>query len=168
MIALRTLVGRRLAFQALSKDSCSFWLSIAMGFRGSRMNPFLSFIEHGVVKGNYKGYLFPIPKHLLVQLRMIKTLFIQDDTVNGTIEDIAQRVPSTGSLIKNYPRSRQKTACKIVVELLKDDGLTIERIVDIPRVSRRIVARYIKEFQEKVVLKREGNNRNGKWILSQF
>ena len=87
-------------------------------------------------------------------------------TVNSIVEDIAKKVPATGTLIKAYSRSKQKTACKIVVELLKNDGLTLEQIVDVSGVSRRTVARYMKEFQEAGVLRREGSDKNGKWVLS--
>jgi predicted DNA-binding transcriptional regulator YafY len=54
---------------------------------------------------------------------------------------------------------------KIALEILANSMLTIPQISDNSGVSKRTVARYMKEFQDAGVLIREGSDTNGKWIL---
>ncbi len=78
---------------------------------------------------------------------------------------IESKAPATAEFIKTYSQSRRKTAVKIALEILANSMLTIPQISDNSGVSKRTVARYMKEFQDAGVLIREGSDTNGKWIL---
>lgn len=84
---------------------------------------------------------------------------------NGIENGIESKVPATAEFIKTYSQSRRKTAVKIALEILANSMLTIPQISDNSGVSKRTVARYMKEFQDAGVLIREGSDTNGKWIL---
>ena len=84
---------------------------------------------------------------------------------NGIENGIESKAPATAEFIKTYSQSRRKTAVKIALEILANSMLTIPQISDNSGVSKRTVARYMKEFQDAGVLIREGSDTNGKWIL---
>ena len=83
----------------------------------------------------------------------------------GIENGIESKAPATAEFIKTYSQSRRKTAVKIALEILANSMLTIPQISDNSGVSKRTVARYMKEFQDAGVLIREGSDTNGKWIL---
>lgn len=86
---------------------------------------------------------------------------IENDIVNGVVK----HAPGTAAFIKSISGNKQKTAIKIVLEILKDNRQTIQQIADGAGISKRTAARYISEFQDADVLKREGSDKSGKWIL---
>ncbi len=81
---------------------------------------------------------------------------------NGIENGIESKAPATAEF---NSQSRRKTAVKIALEILANSMLTIPQISDNSGVSKRTVARYMKEFQDAGVLIREGSDTNGKWIL---
>ena len=91
---------------------------------------------------------------------------IQEESDKSVSDNgIESKAPATAEFIKTYSQSRRKTAVKIALEILANSMLTIPQISDNSGVSKRTVARYMKEFQDAGVLIREGSDTNGKWIL---
>ncbi len=86
-------------------------------------------------------------------------------TENGIENGIESKAPATAEFIKIYSESRRKTAVKIALEILANSMMTIPQISENSGVSKRTVARYMKEFQDAGVLIREGSDTSGKWIL---
>lgn len=56
----------------------------------------------------------------------------------------------------------------MVLNLLKENPtMTQAVIMDRLQLSRKQVQRIIKELQEQGLLRREGSNRNGKWVVKK-
>lgn len=68
--------------------------------------------------------------------------------------------------VETYNSIKKKNAMNIVLATREDKNRTIQQIADAAGVSKRTAARYIKEFQDAGVLRREGSDINGEWILS--
>jgi predicted HTH transcriptional regulator len=57
------------------------------------------------------------------------------------------------------------TAEGIMAAIVSDSTITIPRIAEVSGSSVRTVKRYLKEFQDGDILKREGSDTSGEWIL---
>ena len=83
----------------------------------------------------------------------------------GSDPQIKRNAPDTAIVISSYRERKKKTALRIVAEIIKDNGQTVSQISEITGISQRTIARYMKELQNSGVLKREGSDIEGKWIL---
>ncbi|MBR2812191.1 MAG: winged helix-turn-helix transcriptional regulator [Solobacterium sp.] len=54
---------------------------------------------------------------------------------------------------------------RIAAEIIKDNSQPLTQIAENAGISRRTVARYMKELQESGVLQREGSDTYEKWIF---
>ena len=95
---------------------------------------------------------------------------IKNGTENGTesgTENGTEILPEKAAVfLMNYTNKRRMTAEGIMAAIVLDSAITIPRIAEVSGSSIRTVKRYLKEFQDGDVLKREGSDTSGQWILS--
>ena len=53
----------------------------------------------------------------------------------------------------------------IVEHMLNNPQVTIDELVGLTRISRRQIARYVKELSDKGIIHREGGRKLGKWVI---
>ena len=85
----------------------------------------------------------------------------KNDTENDT-ETIPEGVTI---FLENYNNKKRLTAEKIIKAILFDSHITIPEIAKVSGSSERTIKRYLKEFQMAGVLKREGSDTCGEWIM---
>lgn len=85
----------------------------------------------------------------------------KNDTENDT-ETIPEGVTI---FLENYNNKKRLSAEKIIKAILFDSHITIPEIAKVSGSSERTIKRYLKEFQMAGVLKREGSDTCGEWIL---
>ena len=90
---------------------------------------------------------------------------VANDVANDVVNKIESSAPETAKLIRSLSESRKKKAIKIASAIIKDPRKTIQQIADDTGVSKSTAERYLREFQLVAVLKREGSDKSGKWIL---
>lgn len=93
--------------------------------------------------------------------RTITGTKFKSGTENGT-EALPEKA---AAFLMNYTNKKRKTAECIMVSIFSDSTITIPRIAEVSGSSVRTVKRYLKEFQDGNVLKREGSDTSGEWIL---
>ena len=69
------------------------------------------------------------------------------------------------AFLTNYSNKKRATAERIMAVIISDGTLTIPKIAEVSGASVRTVKRYIKEFQDGNILKREVSDTSGQWIL---
>lgn len=93
----------------------------------------------------------------------------KNDTENGTengTENDTETIPEGVTIfLENYNNKKRLTAEKIIKAILFDSHITIPEIAKVSGSSERTIKRYLKEFQMAGVLKREGSDTCGEWIL---
>ena len=90
---------------------------------------------------------------------------VVNEVANDVVNEIESSAPETAKLIQSLSESRKKKAIKIASAIIKDPRKTIQQIADDTGVSKSTAERYLREFQLAAVLKREGSDKSGKWIL---
>ena len=89
-----------------------------------------------------------------------------DKSANGIENGIDNDIEMALKFVETYNIIKKKNAMNIVLAIREDKNRTIQQIADAAGVSKRTAARYIKEFQDAGVLRREGSDISGEWILS--
>lgn len=90
---------------------------------------------------------------------------IENVTENNFPDSISGLSKKADVLISNYSNIKRKTSL-IILELLRDDSsITVDQISEKAGISRRTVLRYLKEFQKAGIVKREGSDTSGKWVI---
>ena len=98
--------------------------------------------------------------------RAISGTKFKNDTENGT-ENGTEVLPERAvAFLKTYTNKKRMTAEGIMSAIVSDSTITIPRIAEVSGASVRTVKRYLKEFQEGDVLRRDGSDTSGEWILS--
>lgn len=90
---------------------------------------------------------------------------VVSEVANDVVNEIESSAPETAKLIRSLPENRKKKAIRIASAIIKDPRKTIQLIADDTGVSKSTAERYLREFQSAAVLKREGSDKSGKWIL---
>ncbi|MBR4514661.1 MAG: hypothetical protein IKO61_07230 [Lachnospiraceae bacterium] len=87
--------------------------------------------------------------------------------VKNVTENVTENLPEGASVfLMNYSNIKRVTAAKIMVAIVSNGTITIPKLAEISEASERTVKRYLKEFQDGNILKREGSDTSGRWILS--
>lgn len=94
--------------------------------------------------------------------KRIKTKKEKNDTENDT-ENISN---DTQKFLDKYTGKKRSTAEKIIKMIAFDCHTTISAISKSVGISEITVKRYLKEFQEYDILRRDGSDTKGKWLLS--
>ena len=100
---------------------------------------------------------------------------LQNETVNGNIIE-NETSPYLISNTVNMPKEiteylndqnnrRSLTAKSILKVIMTDSHITIPEISRIAGISKSTVKRYLKEFQQAGILRREGSDKKGQWII---
>ena len=84
--------------------------------------------------------------------------------MNSAVLDLLPE--KAAAFLMNYTNKKRMTAEGIMAAIVSDSTITIPRIDEVSGSSVRTVKRYLKEFQDGDVLKREGSDTSGEWILS--
>ncbi|MFR8312311.1 MAG: winged helix-turn-helix transcriptional regulator [Ruminococcus sp.] len=89
----------------------------------------------------------------------ITRLFIHEKFLNEELKE-SQKEPK---------RSRKKEPKeKAILELLaKNPTMTQAQLMEQMELTRKQVQKDVKELQEEGMLKREGSNRNGRWVVNR-
>lgn len=87
-------------------------------------------------------------------------------SANGIENGIDSGIEMALKFLETYNVSKKKNAINIIHAIHEDKNRTIQQIADAAGVSKRTAARYIKEFQDAGILRREGSDISGEWILS--
>ncbi|MBR4424690.1 MAG: winged helix-turn-helix domain-containing protein [Oscillospiraceae bacterium] len=69
------------------------------------------------------------------------------------------------SLLADYAPKRRTTAEHILTALLENPRITIAKLSADTGIAKRTIQRYLREFQAAGVLKREGSDVRGAWVL---
>lgn len=69
------------------------------------------------------------------------------------------------ALLERYGKKKREVAYKLLTAISENGQITIPEMADIIGATERTVQRYLKEFQDDNVLKREGSDKTGRWIL---
>jgi len=74
--------------------------------------------------------------------------------------------PNASKLLAQYSKKKRTTAEILMRTLLRDCHTTIADMAQAASVDDRTIKRYLKEFNDAGVLRREGSDIKGTWILS--
>ena len=92
---------------------------------------------------------------------------VTENVTENVPENVTEKLPQgAAALLMNYSNKKRVTAEKIMKAILSDPSITISRIIEISGTSDRTVKRYLKEFKDGNVLKRQGSDISGQWFLS--
>ena len=88
---------------------------------------------------------------------------------NGT-ENVPENVvevlsDSAKAFLKGYSKKKQETAEKILTTIISDRKITISQMADAAGTTDRTVKRYLREFQAAGILRRDGSDISGEWVL---
>lgn len=86
---------------------------------------------------------------------------IDNDIENG-IDDIVENAKCKLEEVSN---KKWKNIEKIIIEIHKNNKISISELKEITGLSERTVARYLKELKEKKVIDRDGPDHGGTWII---
>lgn len=98
----------------------------------------------------------------------ITRLFVRDgfydyqNVVENVVEDFSQSVIN---VLSGYSSKKRNSATKILKSIKNDSRITIAQIATKTGMTGRTVQRYLQEFQKAGILKREGSDANGMWII---
>lgn len=96
------------------------------------------------------------------QLHRVQTVTkVKNGTENGT-EKLSK---SAVVFLMKYSNKKRVTAERIMSAIVADRTITIARMAEISGASERTVKRYLKEFQDENILRREESDTSGQWIL---
>lgn len=84
---------------------------------------------------------------------------------NGTENGTEALPEKAAAFLMDYTNKKRMTAEGIMAAIVSDSTITIPRIAEVSGSSVRTVKRYLKEFQDGDILKREGSDTSGEWIL---
>ena len=70
-----------------------------------------------------------------------------------------------GLLSHIHPKPDRSVTLRILSTIARDNSVTIAQIAGTAEINDRTVQRYLKEFQDAGILRREGSDTDGKWIL---
>ena len=95
---------------------------------------------------------------------------VMGDVVETIVEDAADIVVETfpqdaQAFFDGYSPQKRMTALKIIAAIDDNGSVTVSEMAKDTGISDRTVLRYLKEFQEAGLLKREGSDKFGKWII---
>ena len=89
-----------------------------------------------------------------------------ENVVENVAENVVERFSDAANkLLKSYSKKKCETAKKILSAIARDNSVTIAQIAGTAEINDRTVQRYLKEFQDAEILRREGSDTDGKWIL---
>ncbi|MDO4805337.1 MAG: ATP-binding protein [Lachnospiraceae bacterium] len=98
----------------------------------------------------------------------ITRLFVREGFYDyeNVVENVVERFSDAANkLLKSYSKKKCETAKKILSAIARDNSVTIAQIAGTAEINDRTVQRYLKEFQDAEILRREGSDTDGKWIL---
>ena len=92
-----------------------------------------------------------------------------NDTVFDTEKDTENDTYKYSVAVRNYinkcPNKKRTTALKLIRSIMDDSHITLTDMAQKYGISESTVKRYIKDFQEKGILKRKGSDKSGEWIV---
>lgn len=84
----------------------------------------------------------------------------------NVVENVVEQLPEQAKkLIDEYSPKKRSSAIKNLAEIRKNSSVTILQMAGHTGMNDRTVQRYLKEFQEAGILRREGSDASGSWIL---
>lgn len=84
----------------------------------------------------------------------------------NVVENVVEQLPEQAKkLIDEYSPKKRSSAIKILAEIRKNSSVTILQMAGHTGMNDRTVQRYLKEFQDAGILRREGSDTCGSWIL---
>ena len=98
----------------------------------------------------------------------ITRLFVREGFYDyeNVVENVVERFSDAANkLLNSYSKKKCETAKKILSTIARDNSVTIAQIAGTAEINDRTVQRYLKEFQDAGILRREGSDTDGKWIL---
>ena len=73
---------------------------------------------------------------------------------------------ATKALLSRYSAKKRSTAQRILSALMGNPQITIAQMTAETGIAKRTIQRYLSEFQAVGILRREGSDISGKWILT--
>ena len=98
----------------------------------------------------------------------ITRLFVREgfyDYQNGVENGVENLSDTVRLLIDKYSPKKRKTAECILAAIMDNPQITIAQMTDSTHIANRTIQRYLSELQSMGVLKREGSDTSGKWVL---
>ena len=74
--------------------------------------------------------------------------------------------PQAQALLEGYNKKKREAATRLIYAIQDNPQITNGEMTMVIGTTDRTVQRYLKEFQDAAVLKREGSDKKGQWILS--
>lgn len=95
---------------------------------------------------------------------------LSDNVIENVTENVTENVPEELSdamkkHLDGYSEKKRAKAMALVMAISADNHITIEKMVQAVAATDRTVKRYLRELQDAGVLKREGSDTSGEWIL---
>jgi predicted HTH transcriptional regulator len=89
------------------------------------------------------------------------------NVVEKVVENVVEKLsPKAQNLVAGYSNKKRETALILIGAIRNNPKITIEEMALTIGATDRTVQRYLKEFQESDILKREGSDKKGEWILN--
>ena len=87
-----------------------------------------------------------------------ETVKTENDTVNSKLKNITER-------LENYSKVKKERAESILIEIIKNDHITLQEISQNTGIAISTLKRYVAELKDNEILAREGSDKNGRWII---
>jgi len=85
----------------------------------------------------------------------------------NVVENVVEKLsPQAMILLEGYSKKKREAATRLIYAIQDNPQITISEMTMVVGTTDRTIQRYLKEFQEAAVLKREGSDKKGQWILS--
>ena len=89
-----------------------------------------------------------------------------ENVVENVVENVTVKLsPQAQILLGGYSKKKREAATKLIYAIRDNPYITINEMTTVVGTTDRTVQRYLKEFQDADVLKREGSDKKGQWIL---
>ena len=98
----------------------------------------------------------------------ITRLFARDGFYNheNVAENVVENFTSAiKNLLSGFTQKKRETASRLLNAIIANNQITIADMAESAGTTSRTVQRYLKEFQDAGILKREGSDTSGRWIL---
>lgn len=90
----------------------------------------------------------------------------QENVAENVVENVVVNLPlDAQKLIDGYSRRKASVAVKLIGIIEDNNTVTIAEMAKKTGVTERTVQRYLKDFQDAYVIRREGSDKSGKWLL---
>lgn len=91
---------------------------------------------------------------------------VPENVTENVVENVVEALPETAiKFLKDCSKKKRETAEKILLTVAADRKITISEMATATDIKDRTVQRYLREFQAAGILRRDGSDTSGEWVL---